>query len=856
MDPRYESFTIADPAWYEPLDRAADADSRFPAAVGEVPRNWRRADQGVWVLLAPEDGVAIPEQGWKVHVSATPTNAADTVDTVWQVCRRLGLPWKFLRSPLMVTALNTKYANRSSSGKAVTVYPRTEDELTVLLTELDAALGGAEGPYVLSDLRWNKGPTYVRYGAFVPMWCELPDGTLVPAVRDPDGQLVPDARRPAFTVPEWAGVPETVRERIAEQDAANKTGTALIGDYRITKALHFSNGGGVYLAHDEQGREIVLKEARPHAGFDGTGADAVTRLQAEYEVLKAVRQLPFVPEVQSYFTAWEHHYLALEYVPGEPLSAWLGREFPLVQHRPGPQTKARFAALAVEYMRQVEDCIGQLHDAGVAFGDLHPHNIMVRPDGTIALVDFELALPVGGKRRAALGAVGFTDPAISDPSAADLFALGCCQLGVLMPLTAVLLRNPSHAGRLIRMAQDEFSTVPPEFFDRMTERLALSRDLRPHLQRAAAPLAPVERSGLVRGIGAAAQIRRTDRLFPGDVDGHRPGGALGLAYGASGILLAQDALGMTPDPEHVDWLAEKVRQAAADVPKGLYSGLGGTVWILHRLRHPAAQNAIDRLLDGPLPQSPGLFGGLTGLAHLLLDIGIRDEGLALAGKATERIGEHGLLDRPGLMWGWSGPAVLFARCTRLTGDSAWARAAEHAVRSDLRHGRMIDGTLQMHSSNRLLAYIAEGSAGVALAAMALADTQATALDADSIVHAVAKATDARVVIQGGLFNGRAGLAYFLSHAATRHAPWLAAAHEHMSSLALHVAPHNGARVLLGDQLVRLSTDLATGSAGALLAHEAVKNPGSCMLPGAHPSYGCPPAGPHPGTNVPTGAERR
>ncbi|MCX4910616.1 class III lanthionine synthetase LanKC [Streptomyces sp. NBC_00878] len=837
MDPRYESFTIADPAWYEPLDCAADADSRFPAAVGEVPRSWRRADQGVWVLLAPEDGVAIPEQGWKVHVSATPANAADTIDTVWQVCRRLGLPWKFLRSPLMVTVLNTKYANRASSGKAVTVYPRTEDELTVLLTELDDALGGAEGPYVLSDLRWNQGPASVRYGAFVPMWCELPDGTLVPAVRDPDGQLVPDVRRPVFTVPEWAELPEIVRKRMAGQEAANGTGAALIGGYRITKALHFSNGGGVYLAQDEQGREIVLKEARPHAGLDGTGADAVTRLAAEYEVLRSVRQLPFVPEVHGCFTVWEHHYLAMEYVPGEPLSAWLGAEFPLVRHRPGPETRARFAALAVERMRQVEDCVGQLHDAGVAFGDLHPRNIMIRPDGTVALVDYELAVPVDSERRAALGAVGFTDPALSNPREADLFALGCCQLGVLMPLTAVLVRNPSHAGRLVRMAKDEFPTVPPEFFDRMTQRLALSPDLRPHLQRAAAPLAPVERSTLVRGIAAAARIRRTDRLFPGDVDGHRPGGALGLAHGASGVLLAQDALGIPTAPEHVDWLAEKARQAAADVPKGLYSGLGGAVLMLHRLRHQAAQNAIDRLLDGPLPRSPGLFGGLTGLAHLLLDIGIRDEGLALAGKTAERIGEHGLLDRPGLMWGWSGPAVLFARCARLTGDSAWAEAAERAVRSDLRHGRMVDGTLQMHSSNRLLAYVAEGSAGVALAAMALPDAQASRLEADRIVTAAAKATDARVVIHGGLFNGRAGLAYFLSHAATRHAPWLTAAHEHMSSLALHVAPHNGARVLLGDQLVRLSTDLATGSAGALLAQEAVKNPGSCMLPGAHSSYG-------------------
>nr|WP_246430674.1 hypothetical protein [Streptomyces rectiverticillatus] len=260
MDPRYEAYTIADSTWYEPLDRCQDSDSRFSLAVRELPEGWRREHQGVWEFLTPGDAAKLPEQGWKIHVSATPGAAEETIEAAWNVCRRLGLPWKFLRSRQIVAAMNTKYAHRAASGKAVTVYPRTTEELRTALEELETAMRGRPGPYVLSDRRWNDGPVSVRYGAFALMWCELADGTRVPAMRTPQGKLVPDPRRPVFTVPPWAGVPDFLAEQPAAEGAS-----ASLGGYEVRKALHFSNGGGVYLAADGCGGQVVLKEARPHA---------------------------------------------------------------------------------------------------------------------------------------------------------------------------------------------------------------------------------------------------------------------------------------------------------------------------------------------------------------------------------------------------------------------------------------------------------------------------------------------------------------------------------------------------------------------------------------------------------------
>ncbi|GES33849.1 class III lanthionine synthetase LanKC [Streptomyces angustmyceticus] len=476
MDPNYGPYIVADSNWYEPLERCDDTASRFSLTKRAFPAGWKRDQQGVWEVLAPVGGKNLPRQGWKIHITATPDTAEETIEQTWAVCQRLNLPWKFLRSRRITTVLNSKYANRAASGKVVTVYPRDAEELHTALTELDAVLGGRPGPYILSDHRWNKGPASVRYGAFALMWCELPDGSRVPALHDPQGNAVPDRRRPAFTVPEWAETPGFLATSLA---AAAEGTDATLNGYTVLKALHFSNGGGVYLAKAPEGTQVVLKEARPHAGLDAAGADAVARLRNEWSALKTVGHLPFVPSPIEYFTAWEHHYLAMEHIQGQSLSTWMGRDYPLTRHAPDERARAEYTAQAVDYLGQAEAAIETLHKAGTAFGDLHPHNILIRDDDTIALVDFEIATSVDTARTAVLGAPGFVDLSLTNARDSDLYSLGCCQLSVFMPLTGLVQRTPAVIGHLIELTTTAFPTLPAAYVERMAERLALSPRVRP-----------------------------------------------------------------------------------------------------------------------------------------------------------------------------------------------------------------------------------------------------------------------------------------------------------------------------------------------------------------------------------------
>lgn len=373
MDNRYEVFCLADRYFYESLDRlpaGADSDAvaetgsvaRFETAQREVPAGWRSLRNGDWLHIDPPAGAdAYPTQGWKIHVSAGLENAEKVAAKVWDYCVPRHIPFKFVPSPQLLHLRNSKYAGRDTSGKFVTIYPADESRLRVVLQELGELLDGEQGPYILTDLRWREGPLYVRYGAFAKRYCVGEHGTLVPAVEDNEGRLVPDSRTPAFHVPDWVTLPVFLAPELAARNATTVAGLP----YRIEKALHFSNGGGVYTGTDTRsGAKVVLKEGRPHAGLASDGADAVARLERERDALRKLSGLGVAPEVRDWFTVGDHRFLVMDFVEGKPLNSFFGLRHPLLTDRPDPAAVADYTRWALRINAGVEAAVAAVHSRG------------------------------------------------------------------------------------------------------------------------------------------------------------------------------------------------------------------------------------------------------------------------------------------------------------------------------------------------------------------------------------------------------------------------------------------------------------------------------------------------------------
>ncbi len=746
---------------------------------------------------------------------------------------------------------NAKYAPRGSSGKVITIYPRDEAACERMLAELDATLDGAPGPYILSDLRYGAGPLHVRYGGFTERYCQGSRGEMVPAIEGPAGDLVPDPRSSVFTVPPWVRMPDFLAPHLAARNSV----TIAELPYNVEQALHFSNGGGVYAAVDKRtGERVILKEARPHAGLGADGSDAVARLRREHDFLRQLSGLGIAPEVRGYFEIGEHHFLAEEFIEGQPLNSCYADRYPLTAAEPDPATVAAYTTWALRICAAVERAAAVMHEQGVIFNDLHMFNIMVRPDDTIALIDFEAASHVGEGRRRTVGNPGFAAPGDRVGYGVDDYSVACLRLAMFMPLTTLFALDRIKAAHLAAVIAEHFP-VPAEFLDQAVREIT-GQAPAGRLRNGAAGAGTKDRSeyvlfdgageqawgqlraALVDAIRSSATPSRDDRHFPGDIEQFAaPGGGLGIAHGAAGVLYALSEAAGVRMPEYEEWLVARAADPARGSRLGLYDGLAGVAWTLARLGHrDAARRAADICLGNRWEQlGSDLYGGLAGFSLAMLALGdseaepaLRDVGLKAAGIVADRpLGRGNDSERAaGLLRGASGQALLFVRLYERTADPGYLDAAEAALAADL--DRCVTdrrGSLQVDDGWRMLPYVGAGSAGIGMVIDRFLAHRPTAAFAEAGAK-IRIGARSGFYAQAGLFSGRAGMILYLAGQDQRDQHVLA----QVRKLAWHAVRYAGGLAFPGDMLFRLSMDLGTGTAGVLLALAAALAPEGAAMP--------------------------
>lgn len=862
MTERYEIYTLADRLFYDRVDQQRAEYPDFPISTRPVPDGWEHLAAETWMHYAPL-GSSLPPQGWKIHVSSCLDDAERVLAAVWDYCVPREISFKFLRSRPVMVMHNSKAAFRGSSGKLVTIYPLGEDQLELALKELDTILAGVKGPYILSDLRYGAGPLFVRYGGFTMQYCLAESGERVPAIADGEGRLVPDVRGPTFSVPSWVALPRFLETHLAARNAVTLAGLP----YEIENVIQFSNGGGVYLGRDLRTQErVVLKEGRPHAGLDVEGRDAVTRLQHERDILERLSGLDVVPAVHDYFTLGDHHFLVQEFIDGNQLQRLLVLRYPLTHSDCSQEAVADYAGWALDMLARIKRAVGALHERGVVFGDLHPSNILLSGEDRLVLIDFEVASLAKDYARAALAHPAFHAPADRRGVDVDRYSLACLHLGLFAPQTTIMLGlHRAKAVQLAQLVTDTFP-VPSAMIDEAVRTIlgAATEEGAAALRNLPLPAPDPNSWRQVRdamrcAILASATPERDDRLFPGDIAQFEPGGGINLAYGAAGVLLALSATDAGRFPEHEDWLRKRALAPQPGIGPGFYSGLHGAAYVLEVLGHRQdALNIVDlcRREKWELLEL-NLFSGLAGIGLNLLHFGeitgeseLTDLAYRIVDITADRLGgpddvpeiSGGTNPHAGLMYGSAGLALLFVHAYERTGDAALLDQAAVALRQDLRRCvRTDDGTLQVNQDWRTLPYLDEGSAGIGLViARYLAHREDEVFTA--ALDDIRLATQSQYYVQAGLFTGRSGIIACLGMgmrpgaAFTKEGPDAEVAGQ-IHRLSWHALPYGGGLAFPGDQLLRLSMDFATGTAGVLFALGAALHDRPVFLPFFQPPGG-------------------
>jgi lantibiotic modifying enzyme len=280
---------------------------------------------------------------------------------------------------------------------------------------------------------------------------------------------------------------------------------------------------------------------------------------------------------------------------------------------------------------------------------------------------------------------------------------------------------------------------------------------------------------------------------------------------------------------------------------GFYNGLHGVAYVLDHLGYRAEALKVLDMCASDLGAtgdrySLDLHGGLAGiglnLAHfaaITADPSIHTAALSAAQAVADRLGtvdsvgevSGGSRPHAGLMRGSAGPALLFIRLYEQVGEPALLDLARTALRQDLRRCVVRDdGSMEVNEGWRIMPYLGDGSAGIGL----VLNEYLTHRDDDEFSEAIgriSRAARSPFYAAPGLFAGRAGMILYL-----RHCEGLGdrTVGEHIRRLAWHAVDYRGYPAFPGAELLRLSMDLATGTAGVLLAVGAALHSAPVHLP--------------------------
>ena len=215
-------------------------------------------------------------------------------------------------------------------------------------------------------------------------------------------------------------------------------GGAFIRGYRHIRRIAAGVVSDLYLGESESAGELVaLKVARDRQTEHSDLDDSFRRFLQEYEIVQRIRS-PGIVRLFDLGVSDEHAWLVMEYFAAGDLRTRI---------RGGGLSVRRALYTAIAIARALQ----AIHAAGVLHRDLKPGNVMIRDDGSIALIDFGLSKDAALARDVTDHGMIFGTPHYMSPEQghgepidgrSDLYSLGVMLFEMLVREKPFRAENP------------------------------------------------------------------------------------------------------------------------------------------------------------------------------------------------------------------------------------------------------------------------------------------------------------------------------------------------------------------------------------------------------------------------------
>lgn len=160
-----------------------------------------------------------------------------------------------------------------------------------------------------------------------------------------------------------------------------QSGEILGGTYQIIREIGHGGTGIIYLAeHLRLQKKVVVKKIKDHFVGQVNG-------RAEVDILKRLHHT-CLPQVYDFLVIGSSVYTIMEYVEGYDLQQYLDQGYQF------PEQTIR------QWLLQLSEVLEYLHTQNppILHSDIKPANLMITPQGTICLIDFNISLDGGNTK--------------------------------------------------------------------------------------------------------------------------------------------------------------------------------------------------------------------------------------------------------------------------------------------------------------------------------------------------------------------------------------------------------------------------------------------------------------------------
>jgi serine/threonine protein kinase len=335
-------------------------------------------------------------QGWILHVSILPIQVRMLLERVLPCLAKYEVSFKIIRNSKYLEDLNLGSYGNNLIGKAITIFPETEELALTIAEFLIAKSNGLNGPEVITDFPLSP-ILFVRYGSFSPLIMTDIYGNKGRYIYDGNGNVMKDEYVSPPCIP--TGINNIFSHLIKPLPISIKKNS--IGEYFPLKVLKNDVKGVVLKALQwnkfrlkycliKQGKRYMVNEM-----IEDKNRDMRDRILWQKAMHQKLQKLIPIPAIYSLFEENGNMYLAMEFIKKNMTFSSICHE--LLEDRPWFGCSLGNRVLLLGYFEQIISSIKSIHQNGYIHRDITPTNFLVSKRKKVYLIDVELMYDTNSK---------------------------------------------------------------------------------------------------------------------------------------------------------------------------------------------------------------------------------------------------------------------------------------------------------------------------------------------------------------------------------------------------------------------------------------------------------------------------